>query len=160
MISSSFQLLITVLLLHYNSEALLKKPTKATFKLAQKPFEQHRWTADLTEITDYPVNNVIFRITSSLLALSTFAVFSLPSEVFAAAGILVENGDICMNTCIYKFEDMINIHIYICICVYMRYISICIPIHIVTYIHMNMFTYVSVLIYVYTYIYIYIYICV
>jgi len=90
---SSFQLLITILLLlHSDVKALLKKPIKTTFKLSQKPFEQDICTTDHTEITYQPVNNVIFRITSSLLAVSSFAVFSLPSEVFAAAGILVENG--------------------------------------------------------------------
>jgi hypothetical protein len=97
---SSFQLIITSLLLHSNVEGLIKKPTKTTFTLAQKPFEQHICTTDLTEITTRPVNNVMFRITASLLAISTLAVFSLPSEVFAASGILVENGDICMTICI------------------------------------------------------------
>lgn len=93
---SSFHLIITILLLHSNVEALMKKPTKKTFTLAQKPFEQQHilCTTDLTEIVARPVNGVIFRITSSLLAISTFAIFSLPLEVFAASGILVENGDI------------------------------------------------------------------
>jgi hypothetical protein len=97
---NSFQLIITILLLHSNVEALIQKPTKTTFTLAQKPFEQHICATDLTEITARPVNDVIFRTTSYLLAISTLAVFSLPSEVFAASGILVENGDICMTTCI------------------------------------------------------------
>lgn len=92
---SSFQFFITILLLNSIVEALMKKPTKSPFILAQKPFDQIVCSKsnELSEITDYPVNDLKKSIYSSLLVMSSFAVFSLPSKVFAASGILVENGD-------------------------------------------------------------------